>query len=112
MCIIRIAGKKSEFMTFCTTTYLEIFTRSWPPFVFWFAVFLFIVSVSIYIAGKFRGGAEKDTPVTSELISKFRELHEQGDLSDEEYRTIKTKLARRLQQELNIDEEKGSDESA
>lgn len=80
-------------------------------FAFWFSVVLFIIAVGIYILGKFRGGAEKDTPITSELISTFRELHEQGDLSDEEYRTIKAKLTIRFQQELNSDEEKGSDES-
>lgn len=98
-------------MTFCTTNYLEIFTKSWPPFVFWFGVCFCVIFVGIYIAGKFRGGDGKDTPVTSELISTFRDLHEQGGLSDEEYRTIKTKLTHRFQQELNIDEEKGSDES-
>jgi uncharacterized membrane protein len=37
----------------------------------------------------------------AELLAKFRELHSKGGLSDAEFRTIKTKLAARLQDELN-----------
>ena len=36
-----------------------------------------------------------------------RELHSQGELSDEEFRTIKTNLATQLQDELNDNGEKG-----
>jgi hypothetical protein len=34
------------------------------------------------------------------MMSKFRELHAEGGLSDEEFRTIKTKLASELKAEL------------
>ena len=37
----------------------------------------------------------------SELLTKFRELHVRGSLSDDEYRTIKTKLATQFEAELN-----------
>jgi hypothetical protein len=50
---------------------------------------------------RWRGGAAEDRPDTSELLTKFRELHHRGGLSDDEYRTIKTKLARRIDSELN-----------
>ena len=36
----------------------------------------------------------------NQLLSKFRELHSQGGLSDAEFRTIKTKLAASIQDEL------------
>ena len=55
------------------------------------------------IAGlrKWRGSAADDQPAKSELLTKFRELHARGGLSDDEYRTIKTKLAAQLDTELN-----------
>ena len=46
-------------------------------------------------------------PVSSELLSKFRDLHEEGKLSDEEFRNIKTLLAEKIQQELNDNSEPG-----
>lgn len=43
----------------------------------------------------------------SEMLSKFRESHTRGDLSDSEFRTIKTTLAEQLQNELRDDGETG-----
>jgi hypothetical protein len=60
-----------------------------------------------FIVSRFRGGREEDQPAASELLTKFRELHEQGELSDEEFRNIKTLLADQLQQELNDSGEQG-----
>jgi 5-bromo-4-chloroindolyl phosphate hydrolysis protein len=37
--------------------------------------------------------AGEDGPTPLELLTKFREVHARGGLSDEEYRTIKGKLA-------------------
>jgi hypothetical protein len=39
------------------------------------------------------------------LLTKFRDLHARGGLSDDEYRTIKTKLATQLQTELTRSDE-------
>ncbi len=41
------------------------------------------------------------SPGASELMSNFRELHSQGGLSDEEYRTIKAMLAQQVENELS-----------
>jgi hypothetical protein len=49
---------------------------------------------------KWRGGSDHDRPTTSDLLTKFRELHGRGSLSDDEYRTIKTKLAAHLDAQL------------
>jgi hypothetical protein len=40
------------------------------------------------------------------MLAKFRDLHARGGLSDDEYRTIKTKLATQIEAELNGSEEK------
>jgi uncharacterized membrane protein len=64
-----------------------------------------LVVVGVYVIGKVRAGiAAKESPA-SEWLTKFEELHARGELSDEEYRTIKAVLAERLQRELNSTDE-------
>ena len=75
--------------------------------VIWLAVFSALVAVAAYIIMRLRTEAVQNEPVASELLSKFRELHGQGDLSEEEFRTIKTTLAEQLQEELKDNEGKG-----
>lgn len=45
----------------------------------------------------------------SEMLTKFRELHTRGGLSDDEYRTIKTKLAPDLGAETISSREESAD---
>jgi uncharacterized membrane protein len=65
------------------------------------------VVVVAYVVGRVRPGAAQQEPSASELLAKFRELHSQGELSDAEFRTIKTTLGVNLQQELNSSGETG-----
>ena len=81
----------------------ELFDDPVAKFILWLSAGAIISVVGIYAVVKIRGEALKDEqpePVASELMSKIRELHSQGQVSDEEFRTIKTKLAPRLQGEL------------
>ncbi len=64
------------------------------------AIFL-TTALGLAVVRKFRGRADRDKHGSSELLTKFRELHARGGLSDEEYRTIKTKLADQLQVEVS-----------
>ena len=66
-----------------------------------------MIAVAVYLLGRFRGRADEDQPAASDLLTNFRDLHKRGGLSDEEFRTIKTLLARRLQDELKDTSEKG-----
>ncbi len=68
--------------------------------VIWLSVFSALVAVGAYVIMRIRAEAVQNEPVASELLSKFRELRGQGDLSEEEFRTIKTTLAEQLQDEL------------
>ena len=68
--------------------------------VAWLAVILFMTAVGVAMTRKFRGDDADDEQQTNEMLTKFRDLHSRGGLSDEEYRTIKTKLAGQLQTEL------------
>ena len=59
-----------------------------------------LVAVGVYVVGRVRAGLREDAVGSSDLITNFRELHAQGELSDEEYRTIKAMLSARLQEEI------------
>ena len=73
----------------------------------WCAVIALLIALAVYLLGRFRGHADEDQPQASDLLSNFRELHSRGGLSDEEFRTIKTLLTRRLQDELKDTSDKG-----
>ena len=63
------------------------------------------IAGGIYLIGRVRSALNSKEPPSSEWLTKFKDLHSQGELSDEEYRTIKSVLAERLQRELNDTEE-------
>jgi uncharacterized membrane protein len=76
-------------------------------YIFWFAVLAAVVALAYYVITKIRPEPEKMEPLASQWLSKYREMHSRGELSDEEFRTIKTKLAEQLQDELNDNGETG-----
>jgi len=87
---------------------LDYFWQAEPQWLaLWLAILAAIIAVAWYAIGKTRPkSAQKEQPA-SEWLTKCRESHAKGVLSDEEFRTIKTKLARQLQDELNDNDEKG-----
>lgn len=66
-----------------------------------------LVLVGYYLISKVRGNLHDPATPPTEFISNFRDLHSQGELSDEEYRTIKTMLGARLQAELKEKKKEG-----
>lgn len=71
------------------------------------AITAMLIAVGVYVIQKVRNGDGEETPTASSLLTNFRELHAEGDLSDEEYRTIKAVLSEQLQDELKDNHEKG-----
>ena len=65
------------------------------------------IAIAIAVARRYRGRAVHDQLDRRQLLSNFRELYDQGGLSDEEFRTIKAQLADRMQREINDNENKG-----
>ena len=59
-----------------------------------------MIACGVYLIAKAREMLGRQGPATSEIISEFRDLHREGQLSDEEFKTIKLKLADRLQAEI------------
>ena len=78
----------------------EMFAYPWVQAVLLLGVIFAITVAGVYVVRKFRDHAESAEPVTSDLISKFRDLHLRGELTEEEYRTIRTVLAIKVQGEL------------
>ena len=67
----------------------------------WFAVILALTALAILAVRRWRGGSADDQLSSSQLLTKFREMHVRGSLSEDEYRTIKTKLATQIEAKLN-----------
>ncbi|MBX3412750.1 MAG: hypothetical protein KF708_08685 [Pirellulales bacterium] len=75
--------------------------------VFWLAVLAALLVLGFYVVGRVRESIREKGPTTSDLLSNFREMHGKGVLADEEFRTIKSKLAGRLQDEIKGNGEQG-----
>ena len=71
----------------------EFFSHPLSQAALWFAAIFALLALSILAVRKWRGGSADDRLSSSELLTKFREMHVRGSLSADEYRTIKTKLA-------------------
>ncbi|MFO0790554.1 MAG: hypothetical protein U0805_13950 [Pirellulales bacterium] len=83
----------------------ELFSHPLSRAALWFAVIFALLALAIMVMRKWRGGAFDSQPDARELLTKFQELHGRGGLSDDEYRTIKTKLARQIEAELKDTDE-------
>jgi uncharacterized membrane protein len=83
----------------------EIVQQHLVQAVLFLAILAGLTVLAFYFLGKWRGGAEEEQPTASEMLTKFRELHARGTLSDEEFRTIKAKLATQLERELSNSDE-------
>ncbi len=63
-----------------------------------------LIAVGCYFIGKLRATVRETGPTPSDFMTNFRELHARGELSDEEFRTIKAKLATSLREQLKTPE--------
>lgn len=78
---------------------LDLLQRPVTQAVIWLAVLAFFVAVAVYGLKKLREQIDDDEGTASELLSKYREMHSAGGLSDAEFRTIKTALGARIRNE-------------
>jgi hypothetical protein len=79
----------------------RLWEKAWSEWlVLGIAILAALVGVAAYIIAKIRAEPAKKELQASEWLSKYSDLHSRGGLSDEEYRTIKAKLAEQLQDEL------------
>jgi len=70
-------------------------------------VLAIMILLSVMVLGKLRNFADEDRVDTSKMMTNLEELREQGDISDEEFRKVKSVLSEKLQRELNDNGEMG-----
>ena len=81
---------------------MERFWQSGPEgTVLSIAVLAVLVTIACYVIAKIRPKPAKKERRASQWLSKFRESYSRGELTDEEFRTVKTMLASQLQDELS-----------
>ena len=59
-----------------------------------------LVVVGVYVILKVRGQMRDDHQSANNLMNNFREMYEQGDISDAEFRKLKTVIGDELEHEL------------
>ena len=85
---------------------VELLEGPWYLAIILFATVVALIAVGAYALSKWRDAIDDDTSNASELLTNFREMHSRGDLTDEEFRTIKARLSYKLQEEIkNSDNE-------
>lgn len=94
--------------SFCAGESMLDFLRTWPAQLVIGVTILAVLSVvGWYVVAKFRDSTGDDGLSASELLSNFREIHQQGDIDESEYRKIKTALGAKLQQEEKAKKDQG-----
>ena len=73
----------------------------------WAVVLLVLLAGAAYLLKKLRSEPEKKVSSASRLMADFRNAHSRGELTDEEFRAIKTMLADELERELNGKDQTG-----
>lgn len=70
------------------------------------AVLAVLVVLGVYIVLRFRGFSDEDRHTSQDTYTNFREMYEQGDISDAEFRKVKTALGKQIEEDLsNSDDE-------
>ena len=71
--------------------------ETWIQLCVWGALLLGLVIVATLVVQRFRGSAAEKGARPGELLSNFQEMRERGDISDADYRRIKSVLGDKIQ---------------
>jgi hypothetical protein len=66
-----------------------------------------LIAVGVLVVQRFRGSSAGEGRPEGELLSKFKEMRHEGDISEKEYRTIKAVLGDQLQRDVKDGKNKG-----
>ncbi|MAZ94747.1 MAG: hypothetical protein CMJ73_01740 [Planctomycetaceae bacterium] len=91
----------------------DFMTRPVTQVVLWMAALLILMAIAYYVLGRYRDRIDDDVRGPNEWLDNFREMHAEGDISEREFRKVKTVLDEKVQQEPDPaePEEAGSDGS-
>lgn len=73
--------------------------------VFLLAVCILGLALLFHLLRRWREYSDDDLPTPDALLSKFREMHSRGELSDEEFRKIKTDISARIQEPVTVSDD-------
>ncbi len=73
----------------------------------WVSVLFALIVVAWIVVQRFRGGAASEGQRDGDLLTKFQEMRQEGDISETEYRTIKSVLGEQLQRDVKDGKSKG-----
>jgi hypothetical protein len=80
--------------------------RLWDPRLLWgtllLAAAIIVGGVVIAVLDRWRKREVAEQPSASGQLAHFRELYEQGDLTEKEFARIKARLAEQLREELDM----------
>jgi len=71
------------------------------------AVLAVFVVVGVYVVLRFRDFSDGDEQSAHDTYTNFREMHDEGDISEAEFRKLKTVLGKQMEDELNSKDDKG-----
>ena len=74
--------------------------------ILWLSVLVGLVVCAVLIVQRFRGRAGEKGASANELIANFQEMKSRGDISDADYRKIKSVLGAQLHGELKDGKDK------
>jgi uncharacterized membrane protein len=72
----------------------------------WLGLLLGLLIVAVLVVQRFRGGAANKGSMAKEAMANFQEMRERGDISDQDYRKIKSVLGAQLHSELKDGKDK------
>jgi uncharacterized membrane protein len=72
----------------------------------WMGVLIGLVVLGVLIVQRFRGGTTDSTGEAKELVANFEEMHSRGDITEADYRKIKSVLGNQLHVRLKDDNHK------
>lgn len=75
----------------------------------WLIVLIVLVALAARVIKRIRPKPIQQELGAGDLLAKYHELRSRGELSDAEFRTIRTTLARRFPNELKGEDETGCD---
>lgn len=76
-------------------TFLEFLRTPTAQAVIWCTILIWLVIAGYYLVQQCRRYVQGDVPPSGEHLSTFRKIYEEGELSDTEFRTIRTVLMER-----------------
>ena len=75
----------------------QVSADTWMQLVLWGAVLLGLVVVATLIVQRLRQSSANGGTTPSDLLTDFQDMRQRGDLSDEDYKKVKSVMGARLQ---------------